>query len=63
MVIRANRNLWVLCHLNILGDSPASLVDVYDNQIRSILEFGVPVWHGGITESEKADIERGQKYA
>ena len=63
MVIRANRKLWVFCHLNILGASPRSLVDVYEKQIRSIPEFEVPVWHGGITESEKADIERGQKYA
>ena len=40
-----------------------SLKDVYIKQIRSILEFGVPAWQGGITLIEKTDIERVQKCA
>ena len=37
--------------------------DVYIKQIRSILEFSVPVWHSSLTEEDKMKIERVQKSA
>ena len=63
MVVKANKKLWILRRLKILGAKAPSLVDVYLKQIRSILEFGVPVWNSSITVQEKADIERVQKNA
>ena len=35
--------------------------DVYIKHVRSILEFGVPVWNGSLTKAEIVDIERVQK--
>ena len=37
------------------------LKDSYCKEIRSILEFGVAVWHSGITNKMSDDIERVQK--
>ena len=37
------------------------LVDIYTKQVRSILEFGVPVWNSGLTQEEVSDLERVQK--
>ena len=37
------------------------IVDVFFKQIRSILEFGVPVWNCGLTKEESIEIERVQK--
>ena len=39
------------------------MFDVYCKEIRSIVEFGVPVWHSGITKKESLDIERIQRIA
>ena len=36
-------------------------VDIYVKQIRSVLEFGTPVWNSGLTKQEVEDIERVQK--
>ena len=63
MVLKASRRLWMLRRLCHLGASTNSLKEVYTKQIRSVLEFGVPVWQGSITQSERVDIERVQKCA
>ena len=39
------------------------MFDVYCKEVPSILEFGVPVWHSGLTQKDTADIERVQKVA
>ena len=39
------------------------LYDVYCKEIRSILEYGVPVWHPGLTQNDTMTIERIQKVA
>ena len=39
------------------------MYDVYCKEIRSILEFGVPVWHSSLTKKDSADIERVQRVA
>jgi hypothetical protein len=42
------------------GANYEDLKDVYIKQVRSTLEFGVPVWNCGLTKGEVADIERVQ---
>ena len=63
MVTRANKKLWMLRRLKNLGAGPLDLTDIYIKQVRSILELAVPVWHSGITQNERIDIERIQKSA
>ena len=55
--------LWMLRRLKRLGASIVDLVDTYIKQIRSILEFGVPVWHPGLTMRDSKTLERIQKAA
>ena len=43
------------------GTDLEDLKDVYYKQVRSILEFSVPVWNSNITKQEIYDIERVQK--
>ena len=43
------------------GANIEDLTDIYIKQVRSMLEFGVPVWNSGITVNEKEEIERVQK--
>ena len=44
-----------------LGASQEDLLDVYFKQIRSILEFAVPVWNSSITGDHVLQLERVQK--
>ena len=37
------------------------LIDVYVNKVRSVLEFGAPVWNSNLIQEEVVDIERLQK--
>ena len=41
--------------------SSEHLTDVYVKQVRSILEFGTPVWNSNLTQEDVSDIERVQK--
>ena len=61
IVKRCNGKLWVLRRLKKLGASHSDLLDVYFKQIRSIAEFGVPVWNPSLTWSDVAKLERIQK--
>ena len=63
MTGRCNAKLWVLRRLKKLGARDTDLVDVYCKQIRSILEFGSPVWNPSITGEQISQIERIQKTA
>ena len=63
IVTRCNKKLWILRRLKELGASQDDLLDIYNKQVRSILEFAVPVWHSSITQEERLDIERIQKSA
>ena len=47
--------------LKIRGANLADLTEVYTKQIRSLLEFGVPVWNYGLSVAMVQDIERVQK--
>ena len=53
--------LWMLQRLKGLGANSSELLDVYEKQVRSILEMAVPVWEPGLTKEETKQIERVQK--
>ena len=46
-----------------MGASVDELMDVYDKQIRCMVEFASPVWTSGLTLAEMNQIERVQKCA
>ena len=58
---RCNSKMWMIRRLKRLGASYEDLLDVYYKQIRSILEFAVPVWNSSITGEHIAQLERIQK--
>ena len=49
MVDRCNNKLWILRRLKKLGASQDDLLNIYNKQVRSILEFAVPVSYSSIT--------------
>ena len=53
----------MLRRLKLLGASESELMDVYQKQVRSVLELAVPVWQPALTIQEKIQIERVQKCA
>ena len=53
----------MLRRLKGLGANSSELLDVYQKQVRSILEMAVPVWEPGLTKEETKQIERVQKTA
>ena len=58
---KAYSRLWTIRRLMKFGTKLEDLKDVYFKQVRSILEFSVPVWNSNITKQEICDIERVQK--
>ena len=55
--------LWMLRRLKVLGAEKQELLDVYRQQVISVLELAVPVWAPGLTKNEAKQIERVQKVA
>ena len=49
--------------LSKLGASQTDMLDVYNKQIRCVLELAVAVWTPGLTKQEGYQIDRVQKYA
>ena len=60
---KARLKLWILRRMVTLDLDQDQLYDVYCKEIRSILEYGVPVWHPGLTQNDSMTIERIQKVA
>ena len=60
MIRKAYSRLWMIKRLKQAGASLEDMSDVYIKQIRSVLEFGVPVWNSALTKEEIHDIERVQ---
>jgi hypothetical protein len=60
---RCNNKLWVLRRIKKLGASHSDLLDVFYKQVRSMAEFGVPVWNSALTGLDIAKLERIQKTA
>ena len=61
IVDKAMGRVWILRRMKNLGLTNDVIYDVYIKEIRSILEFGVPVWNGGLSEENSNDIEKVQK--
>ena len=61
LVKKVYSRLWMIKRLIKNIASLEDLTDVFVKQVRSILEFGVPVWNSGIKKEDVADIERVQK--
>ena len=53
----------MLRRLSNLGAREDEMLDVYQKQVRSVLEMAVPVWHAGLTQQEVRQIERVQRTA
>ena len=60
---KARTKLWIIRRMKSLSLSHEQIFDVYCKEITSIVEFGVPVWHPGLTKKDSNDIERVQKVA
>ena len=63
IIANAFKRVWMLRRLKSLGTELPELKDIYIQQVRSVLEFAVPVWHSGLTQGDSCDIERVQKAA
>ena len=60
---KASQKLWIIRRLKKFKLNIFQLLDVYQKEVRSILEYAVPVWHGGITTKQSNQIEKIQKVA
>ena len=60
---RAYKKMWTLRRMKKLDVEPMVILDVYEKEIRSVLELAVPAWHSGLTIKQAADIERVQRVA
>ena len=58
---RALSKIWTIRRLKNLGLTNDFIFDVYTKEIRSILEFGAPVWTGGLMDADSEKIEKIQK--
>ena len=61
--LKARRKLWVIRRMMQLDLTVYQLFDVYIKEVRSVLEYAVPVWHSSLTKKEKSEIESIQKVA
>ena len=61
MTQKAFKKLWMVKRLKQNGANLDDMTDVYVKQIRSILEFGAPVWNSNLTLDDVSSIERVQK--
>ena len=63
MCKKAFARLWMIRRLKPLGATDGELLDVYDKQIRCVVEYASPVWTAGLTKADESHIERVQKAA
>jgi hypothetical protein len=61
MTKKTYKKLWMIKRLKLNGANSEDLTDVYVKQVRSILEFGTPVWNSNLTQEDVLHIERVQK--
>ena len=60
-VQNANMRMKILHTAAKFTSNISDLKIIYNQYIRSVLEYGSNVWHSGLTEQNKNDIERLQK--
>ena len=58
---KAMKRIWTLRKLQKMGLSHQFILDVYVKEIRSILEYNVPLWNGSLTQKDSQKIEKIQK--
>jgi hypothetical protein len=58
---KVRRRLWILRHLKTFGFDKQELVQVYQSQIRSVIEYCSVVYHGLLT-GEQAALLEGLQY-
>ena len=63
IVKKANKRMELLRKISHFGASWDDLKNIYVLYIRSLLEQSCTVWHSGLTEENKQDLERVQKSA
>ena len=63
MCKKAFTRLWMIRRLKPLGATVEELVEVYQTQIRCLLEFAVAAWNSGLTKAQINQLERVQKCA
>ena len=61
MVTKGYKRMWMIKRLKNHGATLEDLKEIYIKQIRSVLEFGVPVWNSGLSKTEVVELERIQK--
>ena len=61
IIERCNNKIWTIRRLKNLGASTDDLLEIYFKQIRSIAEFGIPVWNSSLTGDDVVALERVQK--
>ena len=57
----AYKRLWIVKRLKQKGANLEDLLDIYEKQVRSVLEFGVSVWNSNLTQQGVSDIKHVQK--
>ena len=55
------KKVWLLRKLKLLDLDMHLLLDFYLKEVRSLLEYGVPVWHSGLSRKLSEKIESVQK--
>ena len=63
LVKSANKKMWFLRRLKILGASSDTLVDIYKLFVRQGMEVASPAWSSGLTRGNIARLERIQSQA
>ena len=63
MCKKAYARLWMIRRLKGLGASSGEMVDVFNKQIRCVLEMAVAVWQPGLTKAQSKQLERVQQCA
>ena len=53
--------IWVIRRLRNMGASKSTLLDVYNKQIRCVVEYATVVWDAGLTTDNINQIEKVQK--
>jgi hypothetical protein len=63
MTTKASKKLWLLRRMKQLGVDEATITTYWKSEGRCHLEYGVPVWNGGITKGQQRDLLRVQRKA
>ena len=58
---KARRRIWMLRRMMQLGLDAEIILDFYQKEIQSVLEYGAVVFHGGLTQQLSDEIESVQQ--